>query len=79
MDGQSKLIPKKPARPAANLGTFPFFQPRHATALKNVKEPKFTNRTPTPMYFEFDLADIKWSKLLEYYSNFQGFENSNTS
>jgi hypothetical protein len=47
MDGQNNLKPKKPTHPAAHFGTFPFFQPRQATAHKNAKEPKFTNRTPT--------------------------------
>ena len=31
----------------AYFGTFAFLQPRQATANKNVKEPKFTNRTAT--------------------------------
>jgi hypothetical protein len=41
---QHKLTQPTPANP--HFGTFPFFQPRLATALKNVKEPKFSNRTP---------------------------------
>jgi hypothetical protein len=40
-----------PPHPTAHSGTFTFFQPRLATALKNVKEPKFTNRTPTTPSF----------------------------
>jgi hypothetical protein len=36
-----------PTRPAAHFATFPFFQPRLATALKNAKEPKFTSRAPS--------------------------------
>jgi hypothetical protein len=31
----------------AYFGTFAFLQPREATANKNVKEPKFSNRTTT--------------------------------
>jgi len=34
-----------PANPY--FGTFSFLQPRHATAHKNVKEPKFTSRAPS--------------------------------
>jgi hypothetical protein len=69
MEVQCKHKTFFPSRPAANLGTFPFFQPRQATTNKNVKEPKFTNRTSTPKYFAFHLSDIKWSKLLDFHGN----------
>jgi len=41
-----KNKPTKPTQANPHFGTFTFFQPQLATAHKNVKEPKFTNRTP---------------------------------
>jgi hypothetical protein len=48
----------EPTRPAAHSGTFTFFQPRLATAHKNVKDPKFTNRTPTTPSFSIECSLI---------------------
>jgi hypothetical protein len=47
MNRLQKHHPTKPTPANPHFGTFTFFQPRQATAHKNVKEPKFSNRTPT--------------------------------
>jgi hypothetical protein len=49
MKVSSKYKTSFPLRPTANLGTSVFCQPQAATA-QNTKEPKFTNRTPTPKF-----------------------------
>jgi hypothetical protein len=55
MTDRSYLRPKKPTRATAHFGTSVFCQPQEATA-QNTKEPKFTNRTPTPKLVKwFDL------------------------
>ncbi|MCC6516002.1 MAG: hypothetical protein IT275_06565 [Chitinophagales bacterium] len=59
MTDRNSLRLKKPARATANFGTSAFCQPQEATA-KNSKEPKFTNRTPTPKL-------VRW---LDSYSTF---------
>jgi hypothetical protein len=46
MDRQSKhKTTEKPTPANPHFGTFPFFLPPIPTAHKNVKEPKFPNRT----------------------------------
>jgi hypothetical protein len=47
MNRQSRQIASEPTPSSPHFGTFPFFQPLTPTAHKNVKEPKFSNRTPT--------------------------------
>jgi hypothetical protein len=40
-----------PTRPTAHFSTFPFFATATGNRTKNVKELKFSNRTPTPQFF----------------------------
>jgi hypothetical protein len=49
MKVSSKYKPFFPTHATTHFGTFVFCQPRQATA-QNTKEPKFSNRTPTPKH-----------------------------
>jgi hypothetical protein len=50
MEASRKHKPFMPIHSNANLGTFPFFQPRQAATIKNGKEPKFINHTSTSKF-----------------------------